>query len=196
MSLKVKNASMIGVAVGAVSGILASFVLSVESLLLASNKSAILSCNLNDAINCATVANHWSAAPLGFPSSFIGMMVFPVVLAIAVIIAIGVKLPRWFMLATQVGVTLGLLFATWMFYMSFFVIQTLCPWCLLTDLAMLLVFFGVTRFNVLNSNCFSSKINKKLLPFVKNGYDQLLLWTVVVAVVAAIIGRYGADLFA
>ena len=61
--------------VGSGLGLLASFVLSIESLTLAKNSHAVLNCDLNAAMSCSTVANHWSAAPLGFPSSFINYQI-------------------------------------------------------------------------------------------------------------------------
>mgnify|MGYP000161294020 CR=1 FL=1 len=63
-------------------GLLASFVLSIEALTLAKNSHAVLNCDLNAAISCSVVANHWSAALLGFPNSFIGMMTLPVMVKI------------------------------------------------------------------------------------------------------------------
>lgn len=187
---------MIGVLAGASVGLLASLALSYEALLLAANKSAILSCSLNAVVNCATVANHWSSALFGFPNSFIGLITLPVVMTIAVVILSGVKLPTWFMRATQIGVSFGLVFAIWMFYMSFMVIQVLCPWCLVTDAAMLIIFFGVTRYNVLNKNCFDQKINKKILPWFEKGYDQLVMWLLIVVVIISIIAKFGSELFA
>lgn len=187
---------MIGVVIAAAVGLLASLVLSHEALILAANKSATLSCSLNAVINCATVANHWSSSLLGFPNSFIGLVTMPVVMTIAVVIVSGVKLPTWFMRATQIGVSLGLVFATWMFYMSFMVIQVLCPWCLVTDVAMLVIFFGVTRYNVLNKHCFNQKFNKKILPWFKKGYDQLTMWLIIVLVIISIIAKFGSELFA
>ena len=38
---------------------------------------------------------------------------------------------RWLMRAAQVGYTIGLLFAYWLFYQAYFKIGALCPWCLL-----------------------------------------------------------------
>ena len=116
--------------VGSGLGLLASFVLSIESLTLARNSHAVLNCDLNSAMSCSAVANHWSAALLGFPNSFIGVMTLPVVVTIAVALLAGAKFPKWFMQAAQLGAVAGLLFAGWMFYMSYVEIGVLCPWCL------------------------------------------------------------------
>jgi len=148
-------------------GLLASFVLSIESLTLARNSHAVLNCDLNAAMSCSTVANHWSAAPLGFPNSFIGMMTLPVMVTMA-----------------------GLLFAGWMFYMSYVEIGALCPWCLTLDAGMLLIFYGLTRHNVLN------KIieHRGLRRFVDQGYDTLVLASVAALIIMAILAKFGSQI--
>ena len=45
-------------------GLIASIVLSYEALILAANKDAVLSCDINAVVSCAAVANHWSATLL------------------------------------------------------------------------------------------------------------------------------------
>ena len=82
--------------VGSGLGLLASFVLSIESLTLAKNSHAVLNCDLNAVMSCSAVANHWSAALLGFPNSFIGVMTLPVMVTIAVALLAGAKFPKWF----------------------------------------------------------------------------------------------------
>ena len=136
------------------------------------------------------MANHWSAAPLGFPNSFIGMMTLPVMVTIAVALLAGAKFPKWFMQAAQLGAVAGLLFAGWMFYMSYVEIGALCPWCLTLDAGMLLIFYGLTRHNVLN------KIieHRGLHRFVDQGYDTLVLASVAALVIMAILAKFGSQI--
>ena len=173
--------------VGSGLGLLTSFVLSIESLTLAKNSHAVLNCDLNAAMSCSTVANHWSAAPLGFPNSFIGMMTLPVMVTIAVALLAGVK---FFMWGAQLGAVAGLLFAGWMFYMSYVEIGALCPWCLTLDAGMLLIFYGLTRHNVLN------KIieHRGLRRFVDQGYDTLVLASVAALIVMVILAKFGSQI--
>ena len=171
-------------------GLLASFVLSIEALTLAKNSHAVLNCDLNAVISCSAVANHWSATLLGFPNSFIGMMTLPVMVTIAVALLAGAKFPKWFMQAAQLGAVAGLLFAGWMFYMSYVEIGALCPWCLTLDAGMLLIFYGLTRHNVLN------KIieHRGLHRFVDQGYDTLVLASVAALVIMAILAKFGSQI--
>ena len=176
--------------VGSGLGLLASFVLSIETLILAKSPNAALSCDLNSVISCSSVAQHWSASLLGFPNAFIGLMALPVMVTVAVSLLAGVKFPRWFMLAAQAGVTAGLVFAVWMFYMSYVEIGMLCPWCLTLDVGMLLIFGGMTRYNVLTGVIDSKKLKK----YIQNDYDIVLMVTVVVVAIVMILAKFGEHL--
>lgn len=172
---------------GSVIGLLASFVLSIEALILAENAHAVLNCDLNATFSCSIVAQHWSAELLGFPNSFIGMVTLPVMVTISVALLAGAKFPRWFMQAAQMGALGGFFFALWMFYMSFVEIGALCPWCLMLDIGMLMIFYGLTRHNVLSGN-----INYKWLrQFVDKQFDAVVMISIVVLVVVMIIGKFG-----
>lgn len=181
--------------IGTVLALIAALVLSIETLVLAKNPAAFLNCSISLVLNCATVANHWSAQVLGFPNSFIGLMTMPVMLTIAVAGLAGVRFPRWFMRGAMLGAIAGLLFAGWMFYMSFFVIQVLCPWCLMTDLGMILVFFALYRYNVREGNCFTEVSNRLGKKLIDKDYDKVVMAAAILAVILAILLRYGRELF-
>lgn len=183
-------------AVGSLTGLIASFVLSVESLELAKNADAVLPCSLSATLNCATVGIHPTASIFGFPNAFVGMMTMPVLLTVAVALLMGAKLPKPFMFMAQLGAIGGVVFATWMFYVSYSVIQVLCPWCLTTDIAMLLVFVSLTRYNIMEENLyFSKKVSAASQRFVSQGFDILTGVAVVMAAAVAIILKFGQTLF-
>ena len=175
---------------GAGVGLLASFILSIETLVLAKTPNTVLGCDLNAVISCSSVAQHWSASLLGFPNSFIGVMTLPVMVTIAVALLAGTKFPRWFMFAAQIGVSVGFIFALWMFYMSFVEIGVLCPWCLTLDVGMLLIFGGMTRYNILTGVI----AGKKLKKFAQNDYDIVLLATIIALAVVMILAKFGDQL--
>jgi uncharacterized membrane protein len=183
--------------VGAILSLIASFVLSAEAIELARNPNAQLSCSVNAIVNCATVAAHPSASLFGFPNSFLGMVAEPVVITVAIAGLAGVKFPRRFMFVAQICYTLGLIFALWLFYMSFFVIQALCPWCLLVTATTLFVWFAITRYNIREDNLYLSKHwSKQAKRFVERDYDKLVLFSILFVLVAAILIKYGKGLFA
>ena len=188
--LKKQNLAAFIMLVGSGLGLLVSFVLSIEALELAKNSHAVLSCDFSSALSCSAVANHWSAAILGFPNSFIGVMTLPVMVTIAVALLAGTKFPRWFMFAAQIGVSIGFIFALWMFYMSFVEIGVLCPWCLTLDVGMLLIFDGMTRYNILTGVITGKKVKK----FVQNDYDIVLLMIIITLAVVMILAKFGDQL--
>lgn len=183
--------------IGAIASLVASFVLSVEAIELARNPNAILSCSINIVLNCATVGLHPSAHLFGFPNSFLGLIAEPIVITVAIAGLAGVKFPRRFMFVAQVCYTLGLIFALYLFYTSYFIIGALCPWCLLVTATTTFVWFAITRYNIREGNLYlSKKQSAKAKAFIDRDYDKLILFTIVFALVAAIIIKYGKALFA
>lgn len=180
---------------GAVIGLVASFVLSVEALVLAGNADKALSCDVNAALSCSSVARHWSASVLGFPNSFIGLMTLPVVVTIAVALLVKVKFPRWFMRAATAGAFVGLTFAGWMFYMSYVEIRILCPWCLTLDVGMVLVFFGLLNFVALDGTILPTRLSDRMKNWAGRGYIWLGMWLMLTVVAMMIIGKFGGVLF-
>jgi uncharacterized membrane protein len=183
--------------VGAAFSLLSAFVLSTEAIQIAKNPEAQLSCSVNLVINCATVARHPSASLLGFPNSFLGMIAEPVVITVAIAGLAGVKFPRRFMFAAQTFYTAGFIFAYVLFFISMFVIQALCPWCLLVTLSTTFVFFSMTRYNIRENNLYlPKKAAAWANGFIAKDYDKLALALIVVALIASIILKYGSALFA
>ena len=182
--------------IGAALSLLASFVLSVEAIELAKNPNAELSCSVNVVLNCATVAKHPTADLFGFPNSFLGMITEPIVITVAIAGLAGVIFPRRFMFVAQIGYAIGFIFAWYLFAVSFFVIQALCPWCLLVTLTTTMVLFAITRYNIREDNLYLPKrTSKRAKEFIEKDYDKLMLVGVVVLAIAAIIIKYGDGLF-
>lgn len=185
-----------GMLIGAVLSLIAAFVLSVDAIKIAANPHAELSCSVNIVVNCATVAAHPTAHFFGFPNSFLGLMTEPVVITVAIAGLAGIKFPRKFMFAAQIGYTLGFLFAYFLFYISMFVIQALCPWCLLVTLSTTLVFFSITRYNIREDNLYlPKKASHAAQRFVHKNYDIFTLVLLVVICLLAIVLKYGKGLF-
>lgn len=181
--------------VGAILSLVAAFVLSVESFQLAKNPDANLSCSVNIVLNCATVAKHPSAEAFGFPNSYFGMVAEPIVITVAIAGLAGIRFPRRFMAAAQVGYTIGLAYALYLFSISFFVIQALCPWCLLVTLTTILVWFAITRYNIRENNLYLPKnVQRALIEFIRKDYDKLVMAIIVAFLVLAILIKYGDGL--
>lgn len=182
--------------VASIASLWASFVLSVDAIVLAKNPGADLGCNLNSIISCGTVGTSWQASAFGFPNAFLGLIAEPVVITIAVASLGGVKFPRWFMLGAQTVYLLGFLFAYWLFFQSMFVIGALCPWCLTVTVATTLVFFEMTYINIRDDNLYLPRRIKEFAQgAVRANFDLLLLVIWLLVLVLLIVLKYGYALF-
>lgn len=183
--------------VAAVFAFLASFTLSVEKLELLKDPDAVLSCSVNMVLNCASVMKTPQATVFGFPNSYIGVAGFAIVIAVAMGGLLGVKYTRSYLVTAQVFYGLGLLFAYWLFFQSVYVIQVLCPWCLVVTAATTLVFETLLRHNLRANNFGLSKKNNKLVQsWLDQDYDKLLVAGWLVLMVALVVVKFGNALFA
>ena len=182
--------------VSALLSLTASFVLSVDAIILAADPRAVLACNINAVISCGTVGASWQASLFGFPNAFLGLIAEPVVITIAVASLCGVRFPRWFMLSAQVVYTLGLVFAYWLFFQAYFVIGALCPWCLLITLSTTLVFTSLTHVNIRDGNLYLPDGASRLARgFVRADLDALFVALLLLGIAAMVVTKYATVLF-
>jgi uncharacterized membrane protein len=188
--------SFIVIMVAALIGLIAAFALSVEAIELAKNPNAKLSCSINSVIDCAAVGNTSYSSLLGFPNSYIGMMVEPFFITVAITGLFIVKMPRKLMFAVQMMAIFALLFAYYLFHISVFTINVLCPWCLLVDVATIIMITAITRYNIREDNLYLSRnLSKKAKQFIEKDYDKLVAAALLVMAFAAIFAKFGASLF-
>lgn len=176
--------------------LVASLVLSIEAFELLKNPDAVLSCSVNAVINCASVMKHSSAELLGFPNSFLGLIAEPIVITVGLAGMAGVKFPKPFMALAQIGYGLGLIFAYYLFFVSAYVIEALCPWCLLVTLSTTLVFSSLLNYNIRENNLYLPKgVNDSLKSWVAKGYGKFTVALLLAAVVFLILFKYQSALF-
>lgn len=176
---------------------LASFTLSVEKLEILKNPDAVLSCSVNVVLNCASVMKTPQASVFGFPNSYLGIMGFAIVIAVAMGGLLGVKYSRSYLVTAQVFYGLGLLFAYWLFFQSVYVIQILCPWCLVVTLATTIIFETLLRYN-LRQNHFglSKKTDQSVQRWLDKDYDKVIVAAWLVLLTALVFLKFGDGLFA
>ena len=95
------------------------------------------------------------------------------------------------MLGTNLLYTIALFFAFWLFGQSYFIIQVLCPWCLLITLTTTLVFGGITRINIRDSVIPAPEGLRRI---VAQGLDWALWGLIVFGVLAMVVAKYGLKL--
>ena len=124
-------------------------------------------------------------------SGFIGLVTSFVLSIEAWQLAAGVRFPRWYMACTNLLYTVALFFAFWLFSQSYFVIQVLCPWCLLITLTTTLVFGGITRINIRDGVIPAPESVRRI---VGQGLDWALWGLIVFGVLAMVVAKYGLKL--
>jgi uncharacterized membrane protein len=181
----------------AITGLIASFTLSVDEIIILKNPDAILSCSVNSVLNCGTVMKTPQAAAFGFPNMLIGLMGFPIVVTIALLGLSRTQFPRWFLIGAQIGIVFWTLFAYWLFFNSVYVIQVLCPWCLVVTFSMTMLTSTITHLNLMNDTFkLSNKIKKRIDQFLANDFDKLVTAVWIVFLIALVFAKFGDSLFA
>lgn len=118
--------------VGSIIGLLASFVLTVDTIKLIGNPKVYLPCNINPFISCTSVASTWQSMVFGFPNPLLGIAAFSMLFAIGVMLYSGgrSKKPLW--LLVNLGTLASMVFVMWFFYESVYKIGVLCIYCMAT----------------------------------------------------------------
>ncbi len=180
-----------------ITGLIASFVLSIDEITILQNPNTVLSCSLNAALNCGTVMKTTQAHAFGFPNMLIGLMGFPIVITIALLGLSKVTFPRWFLIGAEIGYIFWTLFSYWLFFNSVYVIQVLCPWCLVVTFSMTMLTATITHFNLKNDTLKLSKTAKRRVDtFLTKDFDKLATAIWVVTLVALVFIKFGDGLFA
>lgn len=183
------------VLVAASLGLIAALTLSIEKYHLLQNPDAVLTCSFNLVLNCSVVMKTWQASLFGFPNSLIGVVLYPAAMVLAVFALSKIVLPRWIMITAQVFATLGALFAYWLFFQSVYVIEVLCPWCLVVTFVTTLIFSSITHYNLReNTFKFSKSIHVKVLAFMKKDYDKLVTAGWIVLLICLVVLKFGDSL--
>ncbi|MEO7904957.1 MAG: vitamin K epoxide reductase family protein [Candidatus Saccharimonadales bacterium] len=177
-------------------GLIVSFILSVEEFKLLKNPSAVLSCSINAVLDCSGVMKTWQASLFGFPNMFIGLMAFPVVITTAVVALCGVTLPRLFWRMATIGFGLGLVFSYWLFFSSLYVIEILCPWCLVITLSTTILFETVLRYglreNIFN---FTTATQKRIKRLLDQDFDKFVTASWLMVLIVLVYLKFGSNLF-
>jgi uncharacterized membrane protein len=129
-------------------GLLAAFELSLEKILTLADPDHVPSCNVGVLVGCSVNLGSEQGSVFGFPNPFIGLMAWPVVITIGVALLAGARFPRWFWLGLNLGVAGALIFVGWLIAQSIYVLDVLCPWCMLTWAVTVPTFWVVTLDNL------------------------------------------------
>jgi uncharacterized membrane protein len=155
--------------------LICSFILSQDELEIARNPSFTPSCNLNPVLSCGNVIRTHQAALFGFPNPWIGMVAFSIFMAVGVVLLAGGQMKRWFWAAMETGLGLAMIFAYWLLLQSVFVIQALCPFCLVVDVVLTTTFWYTTLYVLLNGYIHVPAKFNGVISFARKHHAEILV---------------------
>jgi uncharacterized membrane protein len=112
-------------------GLISAFALVLEKIHVLEQPDAALSCDLNVFISCKSVMASAQSHILGFPNPLIGVMGFVIPITVGFATLAGAKLQDWFYRMMVAGFAFAFIFVVWLSTQSIFVINVLCPYCML-----------------------------------------------------------------
>ncbi|GAA4926121.1 vitamin K epoxide reductase family protein [Nesterenkonia rhizosphaerae] len=131
-------------------GAVASFLLLHERVQLWQDPNHTTACDINPWVSCGQVMGSWQASTFGFPNIFIGVVGFPVLVAVAVSILAAARFPRWYWLGLQAGAIFAFGFCIWLWANAVYVIGVLCPYCMVVWAAVIPFFVATTARNIIH----------------------------------------------
>ncbi|ADD44352.1 vitamin K epoxide reductase family protein [Stackebrandtia nassauensis] len=170
--------------IGGVIGLIASWALAVEKIAMLRDPDYTPSCSINPVLSCGSVMETAQAELFGFPNPFIGLMSFPVVITVGVLVLSRVRLPRWIWWGMQLGTLLGAVFITWLFIQSLYSIGALCPYCMVVWAMVMPIFWYTTVYNISRRNF--SKTDGEVGDWLYLHWAGLVLWVFVLLILIMI----------
>ena len=171
-------------------GFAAAFALTLDKFTMLQDPTAQLSCNFSVLVGCSTNLGSWQGAVFGFPNPLIGVAGWSVVITIGAAILSGASFARWFWLGLNLGVAGALAFVIWLMGQSFFVLDVLCPWCMVTWTVTIPVFLAVTLYNLKTGIIPGSARVRRL---AAGAYSWIFVITIACYLVAATIAQLQMD---
>ena len=171
-------------------GFAAAFALTLDKFTMLQDPTAQLSCNFSVLVGCSTNLGSWQGAVFGFPNPLIGVAAWSVVITIGAAILAGARFARWFWLGLNVGVAGALAFVIWLMGQSFFVLDVLCPWCMVTWTVTIPVFLAVTLYNLKTGIIPGSARVRRM---AAGAYSWIFVITIACYLIAATIAQLQMD---
>ena len=151
--------------IGSIIGLLASFVLTVDTIKFIENPNVDVLCNINPFISCTSVASEWQSYIFGFPNSLLGIVAFSMLFAMGIMLYFGgpdssildkisgqnkARKPLWCLV--NLGTAFAMIFVMWFVYESVYVINSLCLYCMMVWAVTWPIFLYTTIWNFKEAN--------------------------------------------
>ncbi len=162
------------------------------SLLLTHDKIKVLQdsnydpfCNINPIFSCGSVMQTEQASLLGLPNTVFGVMAFTALISLGFMLLAGAQLKRWLWQAVQAAATIGVVFMHYLFFQAVWRIQAICPWCFVTWMVVIPIFWYVTLYNLREGHIRLG--NQKIATFLQKNHGNILIsWHAVILLILLI----------
>jgi len=111
-------------------GIIASVVLTLDKLHVLRDPNFNPACNINPIFSCGSVMKTKQAEIAGAPNTLIGLMAFPALMTVGVVMLFGARMNKRFWQLFQLVALAGLGGVIYLFYQGVYRINALCIYCL------------------------------------------------------------------
>ncbi|QTX04687.1 vitamin K epoxide reductase family protein [Agromyces archimandritae] len=158
-------------------GLLAAFELSLEKVLTLEDPTHVPSCNVGVLVGCSVNLASEQGSVFGFPNPFLGLMAWPAVIVVGMSLLAGARFARWYWLVFNAGLLFAFGLVCWLIQQSIYVLDVLCPWCMVTWAVTIPAFFAVTLYNLREGRFGGSERVRRI-------GGTLLKWVPLITVVA------------
>lgn len=127
-------------------GLLAAFMVSLDTLYLAANPDYVPPCSVNSFVSCTPVMQSSYATMFGFPNPWIGLMGWPLSIFFALYLGSHRTYSKTFVWVCWIPVAAAVILSYIWLFITFFLIEAICLWYVLSALMTTLYFSLFTHF--------------------------------------------------
>jgi uncharacterized membrane protein len=194
--INTRGISGLFISIFSATGIYSALTLSVEKLRVTENANTVLSCNINDALNCVSVMNSWQASLLGFPNTYIGLIGYGITFLLGFLLLSGHSFKKIILQLAFLGSFFAFFFSYWLMWQSTYIIGSLCIYCIISCISSTNIFFGILilslKENIFN---FSNNLLQNTNTFIDKGYYWIIFAIWYLFVIGLIFVEYRDTLF-
>lgn len=156
-------------------GLICSLVLTADHITILKNPNQSLNCDINPVVSCGTVINSKESELFGLPNPVYGIAAFSVLITTGVVVLAGAQLKRWYWLGMNLGALGGMFMIAYLFYHSVFVINSLCPFCMVVWVIVAATFWYVTLYNIESKYLVVPKKLRSTARFARTYHREILV---------------------
>jgi uncharacterized membrane protein len=176
--------------VGGIVGLIAAFALTLDKIAVLQNPAADISCNFSVLVQCGKNLSSDQGSAFGFPNPLLGLMMFPAPIIVGVATLAGVRFPRWFWAAFNVGMAFAIGFVIWLMTVSVFVLGTLCPWCMAVWSVVIPMSVATTLYDVRERNL---PLGERAAELAGRAFGWMPIITLVLYIAFAVVAQVRLD---